>query len=111
MEHVCLKSRADVGREGAECQTRDSAKSKSFLSRNLKQIDVDRQTTSSFQGEEPQTLKEAIFLTAGHSTRLRPGEAGSQTYQCLLENLIFLQFSHIHHYGCITLLLSLAFEL
>lgn len=64
---------------GAECQTRDSTKSKSFLSWNLKQTDVDRQTTSSFQGEETQTLKEAIFLTAGHSKRLRPDETGSQT--------------------------------
>lgn len=96
---------------GVECQTRDSTKSKSFLSWNLKQTDVDRQTTSSFQGEETQTLKEAIFLTAGHSKRLRSQWNREPDSQRLLGNLVFLLFSHIHHYGCITLLLSLAFEL
>lgn len=108
MEHVCLKSLADA--EG-EMPDAASIKSKSFLSWNLKQTDVDRQTTSSFQGEETQTLEEAIFLTAGHSDKAVSWWDREPDYQHLPGNLIFLIFSYIHHYSRITLLLSLAFEL
>lgn len=51
MEHVCLKSLADEERK-KKSQTETHTKLKSFLRRNLKQTDVDRQTTSSSQGEE-----------------------------------------------------------
>lgn len=51
MEHVCLKSLADAEKK-KRSQTQMHTKSKSFLRCNLKQTDVDRQTTSSFQGEE-----------------------------------------------------------
>lgn len=88
-----------------------STKSKSFLSWNLKQTDVDRQTTSSFQGEETQRLEEAILLTAGHSDKAASWWNREPDYQHLLGKLIFLIFSHIHHYSWITLLLSSAFEL
>lgn len=94
-----------------KCQTQAVTKSKSFLCWNLKQTDVDRPTTSSTQGEETQTLEEAIFLTAGHSDKAVSWWNRDPDYQHLSGNLIFLIFSHSHHYSCPTLLLSLAFEL
>lgn len=52
MEHVCLKSLADAEESEKKKNRHTHSKSKSFLRGNLEQTDVDRQSTSSCQGEE-----------------------------------------------------------